>query len=155
MKGVIFPASILVSISAAMIIGGAVSAFAQPSEIPTGIDSARPGLKSSYDSHQCAGLIEECLGLTPAERNSCLRSTSEHIFCHGGKLGRLAYKRWHLSSLAGNASEQLADQECLNKFDNHLFSRLISRRLNAVSVSELSDALSACATASDPIRLVP
>lgn len=106
------------------------------------------------DSNQCITMMRECLAGAAFERSSCLYSVATHPFCEETELGKLAYKRWSMSS--GHDADQdappsllgpqLLDQSCIVEFDERLREAMSSPSLDTDIVRGLYSSLDGCRT---------
>lgn len=109
----------------------------------------------SYILPQCQELLLSCFNKTKAQKINCFFTSSQHAFCQGTSLSKLALKRWEFSPDVGNNKKidarakinpnaLLANQECLEGFDATWLSSLMTEANTEEGISNLSTKLDAC-----------
>lgn len=126
----------------------------QQSANATDPDLAKSSLRMGFSYDQCNELIKDCISKTRMiDRNSCFNDAATNMFCQGGQLGEVAFKRYSITagnsqdSISGNElpSPTLLDQSCIEAFDNQFSALLINKSRDKQALADLANTLDGCA----------
>ncbi len=113
-------------------------------------DRMKASFRLQPSQDQCSDLLKDCFTFKDQDKNSCIKESTENIFCKGTKLTTLTKKRWSYSALLND--NQLTDKSCLDNFDNLFSAKLIQGKLSPEEINELNTNLDNCKKAS-PLEL--
>ncbi|MCB0329603.1 MAG: hypothetical protein KDD70_08065 [Bdellovibrionales bacterium] len=101
----------------------------------------------------CSRLITACFSQEDGQKSDCFYTSSEHDFCKGTDVGRLARQRWLMSpSTPAGAPEgapsflgpKLVNKDCLVGFDSHFYASLLTPEKLGTILPGLFQKLSEC-----------
>lgn len=111
----------------------------------------------------CTAVVKECFAYDDDsgrgdEKTKCFYEKASSPECSGTPLGSLVMHRWGMSASASFASDgadlltgpAMIDQDCLDKFDSTLSSKLVQGEVPREAISTLREGLDKCAAIASP-----